>query len=109
MQRLNAAHGDFESVWVSSEASSRVECEDPDDLVARIAYTMANPVEAGLVRYGKSWPGVRRAWPSKPIAIQRPPKFFRGAEQGGSWPEQATLRFCRTRGTTNFPTRILLR
>ena len=57
---LNAHHGDFESMW-ASEPTSRVECEEPSDVIGKIAYTMANPVEAGLVRYGSSWPGLRRA------------------------------------------------
>ena len=95
---LNACHGEFESVWASSEPTSRVEGEEPDDLVGRIAYTMANPVEAGLVRYGKSWPGLRRAWPSKPLVFRKPSKFFRGQEQGGRWPAQAVLELHRPPG-----------
>ena len=94
---VNAHHGEFESLW-SSAPTSRVECEEPDDLVGKIAYTMANPVEAGMVRYGKSWPGVRRAWPSKPRVIKRPPKFFRGHERGGKWPKEAVLEFTRPPG-----------
>ena len=57
---LNAQHGEFESVW-SSDSTSRVECELPEDVVQRIAYTMANAVEAGLVRFGHTWPGIGRA------------------------------------------------
>ena len=95
---LNAHHGEFESVWASSEPTSRVECQEPDDLVGKIAYTMANPVEAGLVRYGKSWPGLRRAWPSKPLVFRKPKRFFRGKDQGGSWPEEAALELARPPG-----------
>ena len=29
---LNTHHGEFESVWASAEPTSRVECEEPDDL-----------------------------------------------------------------------------
>ena len=94
---VNAHHGEFESLW-SSEPTSRVECEEPDDLVGKIAYTMANPVEAGMVRHGKSWPGVRRAWPSKPRVIKRPPRFFRGEKKGGKWPKEAVLEFVRPPG-----------
>ena len=94
---LNAHCGEFESVWASAQ-SSRVECEEPDDLIEKIAYTMANPVKAGLVRYGKSWPGLRRAWPSKPLVIRRPTKFFRGPDQGGSWPDEAVLELSRPPG-----------
>ena len=94
---LNATHGEFESVW-SSEATSRVECEEPDDMVRKIAYTMANPVESALVRYGKNWPGLRRAWPAKPLTIRRPKKFFAGEH----WPEEATLTLVRPPGYEEF-------
>ena len=94
---LNAHQGEFEAVW-SSTQTSRVEAEQPDDLVDQIAYTMANPVESGLVRHGSSWPGVRRAWPAKPKNIRKPKKFFRGEENGGDWPAEATLEMARPTG-----------
>ncbi len=94
---LNVHYGEDESVWASSQ-SSRVECEEPDDLIGRIAYTMANPVEAGLVRHGSSWPGLRRAWPSKPRTIAKPPQYFRGVDQGGDWPATVALELVRPRG-----------
>ena len=94
---LNAAHGEFENIW-SSEPTSRVECVKPDDLVHKIAYAMANPVEAGLVRYGKSWPGVRHAWPCKQRVIRKPPGFFRGNDDGGQWPDEVVLEFSRPPG-----------
>lgn len=94
---LNAAHGDFENLW-SSESTSRVECVDAADLVGRIAYAMANPVEAGLVRHGHCWPGVRHAWPCKPRVIRKPPGFFRGSDDGGDWPDEVVLEFSRPPG-----------
>ena len=94
---INAHHGEFESIW-SSGSPSRVECEGADDLVGRIAYTMANPVEAALVRHGNSWPGLRRAWPAKALVVRRAKRFFRGEEDGGDWPEQAVLEFVRPPG-----------
>lgn len=94
---LNAAHGEFEAVW-SSSATSRVECAQSEDIVERIAYTMANPVEAGLVRYGSSWPGVRHAWPCRPRSIRRPRGFFRGANEAGAWPDVVTLELSRPPG-----------
>jgi hypothetical protein len=94
---LNATHGEFEAVW-ASDGTSRVTCEEPEDLIDKIAYTVANPVEAGLVRFGTSWPGVRHAWPCKPRSIRRPAKFFRGDEEGGVWPETATLELARPPG-----------
>jgi len=93
---VNALHGDFESLW-SREPTCRVTCVEPDDVLDKIAYTMANPVEASLVAHGKSWPGVRLAWPMRPRTIKRP-DFFRTEEVGGEWPEQATLELHRPPG-----------
>jgi putative transposase len=94
---LNARFGEVESMW-SNTQGSRVETVEPDDLIDKIAYTMANPVEAGLVRHGKSWPGVRHAWPRKEIKVAMPAMFFRGKEDGGKWPEMAELTFTRPPG-----------
>jgi hypothetical protein len=94
---LNAQFGEVEAVW-ASDGTSRVECEEPSDLINKIAYTMANPVESRLVRYGSSWPGARRAWPSKPRTIKKPRKFFRGQDKGGVWPEEAVLVLTRPPG-----------
>jgi hypothetical protein len=94
---LNAGYDDVEAVWESAP-TSRVECEEPADLIGKIAYTMANPVEAALVRNGHRWPGLRRAWPSKPRTIRKPWFFFRGKDDGGKWPESAVLEFHRPPG-----------
>jgi len=94
---LNAGHGEFEAVW-SSDSPSRVTAEQPDDLIEQMAYTMANPVEAGLVMHGSSWPGLRRAWPAKATKFKRPGFFFRGQEHGGVWPKVATLELSRPDG-----------
>ena len=94
---VNAAHGDFESMW-SSEQTSHVTCGGPDDLIAKIAYAMANPVAACLVKYGKNWPGVRAAWPAKARVVHRPTEFFRDKKDGGTWPDTAVLEFSRPPG-----------
>ncbi len=94
---LNARHGESDSIW-SSHKPSRVETVTPNDLVDEIAYTMANPVEAGGVHHGKEWPGVRHSWPCKPIVVEKPSYFFRGIEVGGKWPRTAELVFARPPG-----------
>ncbi len=94
---VNAIHGDVESQW-SREQTSHVHCVEPDDLVGKIAYAMANPVNAGLVVYGKSWPGVRTAWPAQPRVVRKPKQFFRGQKDGGKWPETASLELSRPPG-----------
>ncbi len=94
---VNVVHGDFEGQW-SREQTSHVHCAEPDDLVGKIAYAMANPVDAGLVTYGKNWPGVRTAWPAQPRIVRKPKQFFRGEKDGGKWPEAAVLELSRPPG-----------
>ena len=94
---VNTIHGDFESQW-SREQTSHLHCVEPDDLVGKIAYAMANPVQAGLVAHGKSWPGVRTAWPAPPRVVRKPKQFFRGQKEGGKWPETAVLELSRPSG-----------
>lgn len=96
-RHVNAIYSDSESPW-AREATSRVDCVTPEAIVGEIAYTMCNPVEALLVEHGHQWPGVRRAWPAKPRTVKRPPGFFRNAEKGGDWPDEATLEFHRPPG-----------
>jgi REP element-mobilizing transposase RayT len=40
---LNARYGEFESLW-SREPTCRVTCVERNDVIGKIAYTMANPV-----------------------------------------------------------------
>jgi len=94
---VNAAHGDFESLW-SSEQTSHVACVEPSDLVLKMAYAMANPVEAKLVAHGKNWPGVRICWPARPRMVARPRGFFRDESEGGKWPAVACLEMSRPPG-----------
>jgi putative transposase len=86
---LNASLGRWESFWAPSSYSA-VPLPAPDDLVDKAAYTLANPVAAGLVRRGRDWPGL---WSSpeqlgSTLTVQRPDGFFR---QGGPLPESADL------------------
>ena len=96
-RHINAMFGDFESFWSRSQ-TILVDCAEPNDILDKIVYTLANPVEALLVAHGHNWPGVRRAWPAKPKIIRRPPGFFRDADDGGTWPEEVTLTFDRPPG-----------
>jgi putative transposase len=96
-RHLNQTFGDFDTFWSGSQPS-HVRCEEPQDLIDKIAYTLANPVQARLVRYGHHWPGVRLAWPHNPLTVKRPPGFFRREEEGGTFPEEAVLTFHRPPG-----------
>jgi REP element-mobilizing transposase RayT len=74
---LNALHGRRENFW-ASEGVSIVTLGGPEDVVAKAAYTLANPVAAGLVRRGREWPGL---WSSperigSTIQVSRPEHFF---------------------------------
>ncbi len=54
----NASLGRFEGFWASGTSFSAVAPVAPDDVVAKTAYTLANPVAAGLVQSGAEWPGL---------------------------------------------------
>jgi len=45
------------TVW-DSEPTSRVELCTPKAIIEKLAYIIANPVEAGLVDKAEDWPGV---------------------------------------------------
>ncbi|MFW6051827.1 MAG: transposase [Myxococcota bacterium] len=78
-------------VW-DQEPTSTVELLTPQAILEKLAYCMANPVEAGLVRYARDWPGVgvrprdlgRRTW-----RIARPNVFF--SPRNPKWPEHVEL------------------
>lgn len=82
-------------VW-DHEPSSLVELRTPQAVIEELAYAMANPVKAGLVRYAKEWPGVTTR-PSelgkKRWRIRRPDVFF--DPDNPQWPEHAELELAR--------------
>jgi REP element-mobilizing transposase RayT len=55
---VNAALGRFEGFWAAAGSYSAVEPLDASDVLAKIAYVLANPVAAGLVKRGAEWPGL---------------------------------------------------
>jgi REP element-mobilizing transposase RayT len=76
---VNASLGRFEGFWASDGSYSAVEPIDPSDVLAKIAYVLANPVAAGLVKRGADWPGLWTA-PEQigttRLAVRRPKEFF---------------------------------
>lgn len=84
-----------ESFW-SPQSYSAVALLDARDVVDKAAYTLANPVAAGLVRRGRDWPGL---W-SRPdqvgtaVRVSRPQRFFRSE----GMPDEATLLLTAPRG-----------
>jgi REP element-mobilizing transposase RayT len=76
---LNARYGRFENFWAPGSYSA-VRLTDPDAVLEKIAYALANPVAAGLVSRSEEWPGLT-SQPSDigaaPRMVPRPPQFFR--------------------------------
>lgn len=94
---LNCYFGREGNLW-NTNKPNRLACMTPDAVVDKIAYAMANPVAAFLVEKGFHWPGIRMAWPAKPITIKRPNFYFRSPEKGGKWPDEIVLTLERPPG-----------
>jgi len=94
---LNALVGHREDFW-GPDSFSAVELADPEAIVAKAAYTLANPVAAGLVRSAHRWPGL---WSSPDDVgaharvVPRPDHFF---DPKGSMPKSVTLRLATPPG-----------
>jgi len=88
---LNALLGRWEAFW-APDTYSAVRLVSPGDVVDKIAYVLANPVEAGLVASGSSWPGLWSA-PERiggePFVVERPKHFF---DPKGGLPDRMTIR-----------------
>jgi putative transposase len=86
---VNASLGRWENFW-SSGAPSVVRLETAEDVLNKIAYTLANPSRAGLVKSWSKWPGLCAYRRDDGQAVQRPTVFFR---EEGPMPAWAELRF----------------
>jgi REP element-mobilizing transposase RayT len=87
---VNAWLGRWESFWAPASYSA-VALTSREDVVAKTAYVLANPVASGLVRRASDWPGLWSA-PDQiggtPIVVMRPSHFFSAT---GSMPERAEI------------------
>ncbi len=86
---MNVVIGRAESFWAPSSYSA-VALATPEDVLAKAAYVLANPVAAGLVRSGREWPGL---WSGpervgSTILAPRPKHFF---SPKGQLPESVSL------------------
>ena len=86
---VNTALGRSENVW-SSEAPSLIALQSRADILAKVCYTLANPVAAGLVAQGRDWPGLRIGADhlEVPLVVKRPRVFFR---ENGHMPGESSL------------------
>ena len=83
---MNAMRGRWENFW-SSEQASYVRLVGDDAIIDKMAYTLCNPVQEGLVKRGADWPGLRLGTPGR-YRVERPQMFFRAA---GPMPEELDL------------------
>jgi putative transposase len=86
---LNAQMKRWESFWGQGTYSA-VRLENQEAVIDKICYTLSNPVLAGLVAFGRHWPGLRLG-PEKigmVRKINRPKTFFRS---DGPLPDHASL------------------
>jgi REP element-mobilizing transposase RayT len=87
----NCSLGRFEGFWAAATSYSAVRHAAAEDVVEKVAYTLANPVAAGLVQSGAEWPGLWTA-PEQlgraKLVARRPKVFFR---EDGYMPERVEL------------------
>lgn len=87
----NASLGRWENLW-SSDKPSVVALNSDEDVLDKMAYTIANPTAAGLVRSPREWPGVISLRFTERSTVDRPDVFF---DPEGPLPERATLDIVR--------------
>ena len=87
---LNCHHGRWENFWAASAQTSHVQLISSKDVLAKIAYTLANPTEALLISHGDKWPGVRLFRKGTYVA-KKPKFFFRTKDKGGKLPKSLDL------------------
>jgi hypothetical protein len=89
----NASLGRWENLW-SSDKTSVVLLVSDNDVIEKMAYALANPTVAGLVKSPSDWPGVISNRFGEQREVEMPDHFF---DQDGDLPEVLTLRFVRPR------------
>lgn len=87
----NAALGRWENLW-SSDKTSVVLLVSDQDVLEKMAYTIANPTIEGLVRSPCEWPGVITTRVGERWTAEMPDVFF---DDSGDHPESITLQLSR--------------
>jgi REP element-mobilizing transposase RayT len=87
----NASLGRWENLW-SSEKPSVIALASDEDVLEKMAYTIANPTAAGLVRSPRDWPGVISLQLKEVSNIEKPDVFF---DPKGPLPKQVTWSIVR--------------
>jgi putative transposase len=84
---INASQGQWENLW-SAEQTSAVLLGDEGDILRKLAYVVANPVDADLVAEPRHWPGVL-LWGDHVLEVVRPDDYF---DPLGESPARVALR-----------------
>src|SRR5262249_34528651 len=87
----------WENFWVA-EATSVVELLDPEDVLAKMAYALSNPVKDHLIERADQWLGatsLRANLEGCSLSAERPQRFFR---KDGSQLERVTIQCARLPG-----------
>jgi hypothetical protein len=84
---VNASRGRWENLW-SSEKTSVIPLGSTNDVLGKMVYTLANPVQAQLVPKGSNWPGVWLFRSCHSQTVRRPDVYFR---KDGDMPDQINL------------------
>jgi hypothetical protein len=96
----NARFGRWENFW-ASEQTSVVQLVGPDDVLAKAAYAVSNPVKDNLVAKASDWVGAS-SWAAhldaRPLVAFRPRHFFR---PDGPMPAEISFSLAQPPGFEN--------
>jgi hypothetical protein len=90
----NARRRRFDSVWSGDKPCDTRRPTDDDESLLDLVYTLTNPVEAGLVKWARQWPGFTTVgWRfGETRTFKRPGWFF---DENGDMPEEVSLTLVR--------------
>jgi hypothetical protein len=94
----NCLRGRWEALW-ATEQTSIVELITPEDVLAKMVYTIANPVSSHLVEKVRHWPGVESLTSIEedlPLVASKPSRFF--DRDNADLPDVIQLGFRRAPG-----------
>ncbi|HYQ43955.1 MAG TPA: hypothetical protein VER11_18365 [Polyangiaceae bacterium] len=87
----NASLDRSENLW-STDKTSVVLLTSEQDVLDKMAYTLANPTAAGLVKSPEEWPGVISGRFGEEHSVEMPDTFF---DEDGDLPEGSLLKIVR--------------
>ena len=85
---INCSLGRRENLW-STDKTSAIPLESPEDVLDKTAYTLCNPVSARLIAKAERWKGVWLYKQSHAQTIRRPEVYF---QSDGDMPEEVELK-----------------